>query len=185
MEPGHRRFPLTLAVVAIAAAFTLLAGATPAEGSSPCTRYGDQRPGVISAKHARSAVICLINRERDQRGIRSLHRNGRLDAAARNHSSRMVQKGCFSHKCAGERALKGRLQSVGYIGGGLSRWSYGENIAYGQGTSGTPRKVVDAWMRSSGHRANVLSRTFRDLGVGYARRGDRGYYTADFGLRVG
>lgn len=174
-----------LPAVAVAVAFALLAGPTAAEAASPCARYGDQRPGVVTAKHARSAVVCLINRRRDQRGIGNLHRSGRLDIAARNHSSRMADKRCFSHQCPGERGLLGRLQNVGYIVGGLSRWAYGENIAYGKSARGTPDEIVDAWMNSSEHRVNILSRTFRDVGVGYARLGGRGYYTADFGLRVG
>ena len=81
----------------------------------------------------------------------------------------MASKGCFSHECRGERGLLGRLQVVKYIVGGLRRWAYGENIAYGEGSRGTPKQIVDAWMHSSGHRANILSGTFRDIGVGYAR----------------
>jgi uncharacterized protein YkwD len=185
MHSTRRRFPLALPVVVLAGAFTLFAGPAPAEAASACGRYGDQQPGVVSPKHARSAVICFINRERDQRGIRSLRRHGRLDEAGRNHSSRMVKQGCFSHKCPGEKALEGRLETVRYLHGGLSRWAYGENIAYGESSSGTPREIVDAWMNSPGHRANILSKQFRDVGAGYARRGDRGYYTADFGLRQG
>ena len=173
------------AFLIVAAALGVLPGMNAQASANPCKRYGDVRVQNISAKHARSAVICLINRERNDHGKHDLDRNTRLNEAARNHSGRMADKRCFSHRCRGERVLLGRLQNVGYITGGLTRWAYGENIAYGDDTLGTPRRVVNAWMHSSGHRANVLSGTFRDVGVGFARRGDRGYYTADFGLRVG
>ena len=182
---GCRRAHQGLPLGAIAVAVALLGVPSSAEASSPCSRYGDQRPGKITAKHARTAVICLINRERGQHNRGRLDHDGRLDRAARSHSARMATKGCFSHKCGGERDLEGRLRAVGYLEKGLRRWAYGENIAYGEGTRGTPRQIVNAWMNSSGHRANILSGSFRDVGVGYARRGDRGYYTADFGLRQG
>ena len=182
---GCRRARQALPLGAIALAVALLGVPGSASASSPCTRYGDQQPGQISAKHARTATICLINRERASHHKGRLDHDGRLDRAARGHSARMVRVGCFSHECRGERGLLGRLQAVRYIVGGLSRWAYGENIAYGEASRGTPKQIVDAWMHSSGHRANILSGSFRDIGVGYARHGDRGYYTADFGLRSG
>ena len=173
------------ALAAIAAALLLAPGFTAQASANPCQRYGDVRPSNITAKHARAAVVCLINHERNDHGKGDLHRNSRLNEAARNHSSQMASKHCFSHQCSGERSLQSRLQGVGYLVGGLTRWAYGENIAYGDDTRGTPRQVVNAWMNSSDHRANMLSGTFRDVGAGFARSGNRGYYTADFGLRIG
>ena len=99
--------------------------------------------------------------------------------------------GCFDHACSGEGDLGARLENVGYLGGGLSRWAYGENIAWGMRSAGTPSSIVDAWMNSSGHRANILSRDFREIGVGFSAGtpggggAPGGIYTTDFGLRVG
>ena len=168
-----------------AAALLLIPGFTAEASANPCKRYGDVRPKNIGAKHARAAVICLINKERREHGRGGLNRNTRLSEAARNHSSQMQSKGCFSHQCRSEPSLGTRLRKVGYLHNGLSRWAYGENIAYGNDTRGTPRRIVNAWMNSSGHRANILSGTFREVGVGFARSGARGYYTADFGMRSG
>lgn len=182
---GCRTARQALALGAIALAIALLGVPGSAEASGPCSRYGDQRPGKITAKHARSAVICLINRERNQHNRGRLDRDGRLNRAARAHSARMANTGCFSHQCPGERGIEGRLRQSDYLKNGLRSWAYGENIAWGEGSRGTPRHVVNAWMNSSGHRANILSGSFRDIGVGYARRGNRGYYTADFGMRSG
>ena len=56
---------------------------------------------------------------------------------------------------------------------------------------GTPEAIVDAWMNSSGHRANILSRDFREIGVGFSPgtpnggSATGGIYTTDFGLAVG
>jgi len=161
--------------------------AAPAEANAtPCSRYGDTQPDKLKRKKARLAVVCLINRQRDSHGRpRDLHTSYRLVTAARRHSETMASKGCFNHQCSGEPSPLRRLENAGYIVGGLSRWAYGENIAYGTGSRGTPRQIVDAWMHSSYHRANILSGTFEDIGVGFARRGDKGFYTADFGLRRG
>lgn len=183
--PRDIRTPLLALLAGVVVALLLVPGFTAQASANPCKRYGDARPSNITAKHARAATICLINQERNQHGRGDLHRSTRLSEAARNHSSRMADKHCFSHQCSGERSPMSRLQSVGYLVGGLTRWAYGENIAYGDDTRGTPRQIVNAWMNSSGHRANNLSGTFRDVGVGFARDGRRGYYSADFGLRVG
>jgi uncharacterized protein YkwD len=80
---------------------------------------------------------------------------------------------------------------VGYLGEGLSRWAYGENIAWGMRAGGTPRAILSAWMNSPGHRANILSRDFEHIGIGFddgtpqSKRDPGGIYTTDFGLRSG
>jgi uncharacterized protein YkwD len=176
-------------VLATAAAFGVFAGLvsfTPAANAGdPCHRYGDTQPDRLGGKEATNAVVCLINKQRNEHGRGDLDRDGRLIGASRKHSSRMADHGCFAHRCPGERDVLPRLQAVKYIVGGLSRWAYGENIGWGTRSQGTPRQIVNAWMNSSYHRANMLSGTFQDVGVGYARHGDKGYFTADFGLRSG
>jgi len=56
---------------------------------------------------------------------------------------------------------------------GIAYKSAGENIAAGQST---PQQVVQAWMNSPGHRANILSRSYTRIGVGYAKGGSQRYY---------
>jgi uncharacterized protein YkwD len=181
----HIRVLFAAAAAAVATALLLIPGITqPAQANSEaCHRYGDKRPKALGGKQATDAVICLINKKRRENGRGGLDRDGRLVASSRKHSNQMASKGCFSHECPGERSLQGRLEAVKYIVDGLSRWAYGENIGHGKWGRGTPREAVSGWMRSSGHRANILSGTFKDIGVGFANNGSRGYYTADFGLR--
>ncbi len=76
----------------------------------------------------------------------------------------MIRKDCFAHQCAGERDLVGRVEAAGYLPCKCS-WSVGENIAWGSGSSSSPRRIVDAWMNSAPHRANILDRRFEDIGV--------------------
>ena len=181
------------AMLALAlAAFGVAASspAVPHADASAC-RGAHTKPAQLSPKEARQAIMCLVNQRRDNAGIGSLDRDRRLQRAAQRHNQRMHGNGCFAHQCPGEGGLGTRLRSVGYLSDGLRRWSYAENLAWGKKARGTPSSVVDAWMHSSGHRANILSRDFRDLGVGFAagtpssKRASAGIFTIDFGLRVG
>ena len=101
----------------------------------------------------------------------------------------MVRLGCFSHQCRGEQDLVGRLTHAGYLPCGCS-WAVGENIAYGSGDYGSPRDIVDSWMHSSGHRANILNGAYEHIGVAVAsgtpgaeRSRDGATYTTDFGYK--
>lgn len=179
----------------MAAALTLLAIAasptTPSAfaGSSACS--GGASPDKLSNGEAREAILCLVNRKRDNAGLPGLDRNKKLQEAAQRHTDRMTGGDCFAHECSGEGALDVRLESVDYLTGGLSHWAVGENIAWGMKSHGTPESIVDAWMKSSGHRANILSGQFDEIGVGFVpgtparARANGGVYTTDFGLRVG
>ena len=119
------------------------------------------------------AVFDLVNQERAIHGLHSLSWDDRLFAAARAHSEDMAADGYFSHTSLDGRSPGDRLLDAGYF------WNtYGENIAYGYPT---PESVINAWMNSSGHRANILNSSFCDLGVGFA-----GYFwTQDFAREQG
>ncbi len=175
---------VVLLVAGACAALMLLGGVNPADAQAGC-KYSHAKPEDLNDKEAKQAISCLVNKERNQRGRGDFSSDGRLSDAADKHSDVMAKKSCFSHQCPGERSLLGRLQSVNYIVGGLTRWAYGENIASGEDGRGSPRSIVNSWMNSSAHRAGILSGTFKEMGVGYASRGDRGYFTTDFGLRRG
>ena len=160
-------------------------------GGKACRLYADAKPKNLSKQHARSAVICLINRRRVKHGHERLKRNKQLQRAAQRHSERMEGGNCFAHQCYGEASLDGRLRDVGYLSGGVSSWMCAENIAWGLKRHGTPRATVNGWMQSPPHRANILNASFRDVGVGFAdgtpgnAHANGGVYTADFGVRRG
>ena len=72
-------------------------------------------------------------------------------------------------QCPGEAALDARLEGVGYLSGGLTPVGLRREHRLGHAAStGTPEAIVKAWMNSSGHRANILSRDFREIGVGFS-----------------
>jgi len=182
---------MVLAGTALAALAWGASVSTPAASASACDRFGKSNPSKLSSDDAGRAILCLLNEKRDRAGLPDLRSDGRLERAARQHNSRMDGTGCFDHACLGEGDLGRRLERVGYLGGGLTRWAYGENIAWGLERRGSPAAIVEAWMNSPPHRANILNRSFREIGVGFdpgTPNGDHaagGIYTVDFGLRVG
>ena len=174
-----RRIPLLLLVGAVA-----LGGAPSASAATVCAS-ADAVPSSVSAGTLANAAVCLVNQERTQRGLKPLRVNKRLSKAAAKHARDMASRGYFSHDTEGGGDFVSRIKSAGYI----SRASFpslGEDLAYGSGSLGSARAIVQSWMESPGHRANILCRKFRELGIGVAF-GDPGagqpgaIYAIDFG----
>jgi uncharacterized protein YkwD len=143
--------------------------------SARCTG-ADARVGHASAKLLRSAVVCLINRERALHHLPPLQASPLLNRSAQGWTNAMVSSDQFSHGAN----FAARISAVGYV------WrSAGENIATG---FSTPRAVVHAWMGSTGHCQNILSPTYRNIGTGISSRPVKGYatgagtWTQDFAL---
>jgi uncharacterized protein YkwD len=185
MQIAPRAFTAGLALAALLAALALLpAGA----GAAQC-KGGDASPAKLSEKRAAKAVLCLINKARRKHHLKPLKRHRAQTKAAKAHNRRMVERRCFSHRCPGEPDLAGRLTKTGYLPCSCS-WGIAENIAFGSGGAGSPRSIVDAWMHSAGHRANLLNGSYRHIGVA-AERGtpaagrqrDGATYTTDFGYK--
>ena len=178
--------PLKVAFGVAALSGALLAG--PAAGSAMACDNANARPGSASSSQLERATVCVLNDARRNHGLGRLHENGRLSAAAAAHSSDMVRKRYFSHTSRSGRNVVDRLNNSGYLGGPGS-WAVGENLAWGAGSRSTPSSVVSAWMRSPGHRQNILSRRFREVGIGVSFDTPRGSYstgatyTTTFGTR--
>ena len=115
-------------------------------------------------------VIRLVNTERSKNGLSPLTANWELSRVARYKSQDMADNGYFSHTSPTYGTPFQMMKSFG-----LSFRTAGENIAYGQRT---PQAVVNAWMNSSGHRANILSSSYTQIGVGYVASGN--YWTQMF-----
>jgi uncharacterized protein YkwD len=134
--------------------------------------------------HETHATLCLLNQQRRAHGLRPLRLDGKLNRAARAHARDMVAKRYFAHESKNGATFASRIKRTGWT---KSRRSYtmGENIAWGGGSLSTPREIVRSWMGSAGHRANILARQFRFVGIGIAAAtpegGDGGTYATDFG----
>ena len=121
-------------------------------------------------------VVRLTNVERVANGCPEVTVNALLTQVAQEHSQDMADQNYFDHTGLDGRSPFQRMTDAGY------RYSTaGENIAAGYGT---PAAVVTGWMNSSGHRANILNCSFREIGVGYvvsASSQYKTYWTQAFG----
>jgi uncharacterized protein YkwD len=105
---------------------------------------------------AEQALLREINRVRAAHGLAPLRNDLHLERAARSHTTAMLATNVFCHG-----AFDSRMQRFD-VRGRLA----GENLAWGSGASGSARGIVDAWLASPEHRANLLRPSFRRVGVG-------------------
>ena len=115
-------------------------------------------------------VAELVNEIRVENGISPLTLNSELSNVARIKSQDMKDNQYFSHTSPVYGSPFDMIKNFG-----ISYKTAGENIARGQQT---PEAVVDAWMNSDGHRANILNSSFTEIGVGYVADGN--YWTQMF-----
>lgn len=104
-----------------------------------------------------SQVVALVNAERAKQGLSALTIDTKVQQAALVRAKESAQS--FSHT-----RPNGSSFSTALTEAGVSYRTAGENIAYGQST---PQQVMNAWMNSSGHRANILNANYTTIGVGY------------------
>lgn len=120
-----------------------------------------------------SRVITLVNAQRAQNGLGALTVNTKLTNMARVKSQDMIDNNYFSHESPTYGSPFEMMQAFG-----ITYRAAGENIAYGQQDADA---VMDAWMNSAGHRANILSADYTQIGVGAARGANgRIYWTQEF-----
>jgi hypothetical protein len=125
-------------------------------------------------------VLSLVNRERQAAGLAPLTRAPELDQAAQRFASYMGTAHFFDHTGPDGSTLPSRIAAAGYHG-----YTWAENIAAGQRT---PQAVVQDWMNSPEHRANILHSALKEIGIGVARvpGSPMGiYWVQDFGGRKG
>lgn len=115
-------------------------------------------------------VVKLVNQERAKAGLPALKYDWELARVAEHKSQDMRDKNYFSHTSPTYGSPFDMMKSYG-----ITYKTAGENIAQGQ-TSAT--QVMNAWMNSSGHRANILNSSFTHIGVGYVSDGN--YWTQMF-----
>lgn len=170
----------------MAAAATLTAPVAAAAGCAGA----DSAPSSSNLETVSAATLCLINARRAEAGLPGLVGEGRLAEAALRHSRDMVERSYFSHDAPDGSSVADRVRATGYLDGARG-WTVGENLAWGTGSFATPNSIVQGWMESPGHRANMLSDGFREIGLGLVlgnpRQADgRGAtYTTVFGAVAG
>ncbi len=127
--------------------------------------------GSVEAKE--QAVLNLVNKERKASGLKELTLSTKLTSLAEMKSEDMAKNNYFSHTSPTYGTPFEMMQKYG-----VSYRSAGENIAAGQKTA---QEVMNSWMNSSGHRANILNPSFTEIGIGYYAGGSyRTYWTQEF-----
>lgn len=143
---------------------------------SPSAIYVGQQlsiPTNSSVKAFENEVVRLVNVQRANRGLRALVQNWQLSNLARTKSQDMINSKYFSHISPTYGSPFNMMENVG-----INFSAAGENIAMGQST---PAQVMNAWMNSAGHRANILSGSYTQIGVGLAKnKNGICYWTQEF-----
>ena len=145
-----RFLPIAASVLVLA---PLWGGATSADAATGARRYGPLE----------NAIAREINATRAARGLGSLSRSQGLTRAADSHTVAMIDAGRFDHELPGFQTFAQRMRR--YYAAGKPTWGAAENLALFGPDEPTAREVVAAWLASPAHRANLLDRGWRDLGL--------------------
>jgi uncharacterized protein YkwD len=142
--------------------------------------------GRVPTRRLMRSTLCLLNNVRRGRHLPRLRLNAELSAAATRQGRDMLKRRYFAHEGPSGPTLTDRILRSGYLRR-FGAWTLGENIGWGWRSYGTPRAIVAGWMRSPGHRRNIVSRKFRDIGIAVIVGDPLGHrrkallYVTDFG----
>ncbi|WP_326945275.1 CAP domain-containing protein [Amycolatopsis sp. NBC_00348] len=158
-----------------AAPTTSSAAPAPTETSTPPPPSTSEappttKPAARVAPSVAGQVLDLVNVERGKAGCKALTEESHLTKAAQDYSDDMSARNFFSHTNPEGVTFDQRIKTAGYSKPGA------ENIAKGQTSAA---QVMDSWMNSEGHRANILNCSLTKLGVGFTKAGN--YWVQDFG----
>jgi uncharacterized protein YkwD len=118
-------------------------------------------------------VLRLINIERAKRNLGPVSYNAKLDLAAERHNAHQIRVNAMAHSGIGDGDPGARIRAAGFTE------AWGENVATGQRT---PAEVVQDWMNSTTHRANILNPNWTQMGVAYGQTASgRTYWAQEFG----
>lgn len=178
-----RLLAATLATVAV-----LGASATTGEAFAGACKHRNTEANELTQHTSARTTLCLLNAERRAKGLPPLQLSHSLSQAASGHSHDMVTRRYFAHTAPGGPSLLKRTCQSGYLKSS-HRWRVGENIAWGMPSRSSAAAIVRAWMHSPPHRKEVLTPSYRQVGIGVAagvpstNEADGTTFTADFGVR--
>ena len=122
--------------------------------------FARETAALRDLERVRAELVTRVNDERRRAGRQPLTVDSRLEAAAQHHAGDMLARSFFAHRDPDGETIRERAREAGFD------WSaIGENIAEGQQSV---KEVVESWMRSAGHRENILDRRYTRTGVGLA-----------------
>jgi uncharacterized protein YkwD len=174
--------------------FLALAGTAAAQGRNdpkpPASTEAPAARSITEVADLEQQVLSAVNAVRKEHGLVALRLNRALGDVARSHSRSMADHGFFRHESYDGSAFWRRIKPM-YKPMQGHRWGAGENLVWASpGLSAT--QAIDMWMKSPPHRKNILTRKWRDIGIGGVHAAAApGVYqglgvtivTADFGFR--
>jgi|SRR5580693_3654397 uncharacterized protein YkwD len=154
MDPGYRDVGIGVSELRDMALYTVLVALPEAE------LFARRTAGLRDLSRVRAEMLEAVAEVRRKAGLQPLTPDPRLDRAAQGHAEDMLARSYFAHQSPEGKTVRQRATEAGYP------WRMiGENIAEGQYTVA---EVMDSWMKSRPHRANLLERGFTQLGTGLA-----------------
>ncbi len=162
----------TAPIIAVVVALLLVPGAGAAERRAGPGPSSTAAADIQYLREVERGIFRLTNEARRRQGVPALSWDAALARVARAHSADMLRRGYFRHESPEGRTPHERVKDgVSYALAGS-----GENLWGAQGdqpleAERLPRIIVDTWLASPGHRANLLNPAFTDMGVGVARQG--------------
>ena len=133
--------------------------------ATPCQNT-ELTPEAGNIALVRAAVLCLVNQERAQNGRSPLTANPQLEQAAEGHCGELIADDYFAHVSPSGETPVQRIVATGYVPGQNVGYAIGENLAWGTLSLATPKSIVNAWIASPGHLANILESQYTETGIG-------------------
>ncbi|MDA3630023.1 CAP domain-containing protein [Saccharopolyspora oryzae] len=127
-------------------------------------------PAAMASGSVEDQVVALVNKARADAGCSAVKVDSRLTKAAAGHSADMAKRNYFDHTTPDGVTFDQRIKKAGNPSPGA------ENIAQGYRTA---NEVMDGWLKSEGHKANIVNCSLKTIGVAVSDTGD--YWTQDFG----
>ena len=187
-----RRVPTASRVTASATTVAAAQAQTIADVlATPCQNT-QLTPQTSNLSLIRASVLCLINTERAEHGKEPLQSNTNLEQAAESHGKEMLALDYFAHIAPSGLTPVERIRETGYIPSSEVGYVLGENLAWGTLSLATPEAIVNAWIASPEHLANILEGRYRETGIdvepqapeSLAEGIEGALYTQEFGVIV-
>lgn len=166
-----------VAAAALASVGTFaLADTSGGEKPDTATAAAAKRPALSKAARYQKQLLVLVNAERAKAGCRPLRLDRRVQAAAQAHAKDMAARNYYDHTSPEGKSAGDRMRKAGYRAG-----AWGENIH--KGPKG-PKTAMRDWMRSSGHRANILNCAYKDFGAGVSLKANGPWWVQNFATKL-
>lgn len=143
-----------------------------AAGTAYSQKIGENSSDMPPVEEMEKSLFAMVNRERVKEGLKPLIFEKKAYEAARNHSADMAKREYFNHNSPEGESVTGRLQKLNFE---FTNTGWGENIASCLNYKNPLDVVLKGWMKSPGHRKNILNSKYKYGAIGIARN-DKGRY---------